>query len=129
MVRNEIRGVMLSVHCHQRLHTMSRLVILKPSVTLLLLLLAACAGPDYRDITDASIATTTGMVSAEAGPEGAMRYRDIPFAKPPVAARRWEAPETLLTPESQITPLPDMVMCPQPQSMAAGDAVGAALGS
>ena len=49
---------------------MSRLVIPNPSVTLLLLLLAACAGPDYRAITDASIATTTGVVSAEAGPEG-----------------------------------------------------------
>ena len=108
---------------------MSRLVIPNPSVTLLLLLLAACAGPDYRAITDASIATTTGMVSAEAGPEGAMRYRDIPFAKPPVAGRRWAAPETLHTPESQITLLPDMVMCPQPQSMASGGAVGAYLGS
>ena len=82
---------------------MSRLVIPNPSVTLLLLLLAACAGPDYRAITDASIATTTGVVSAEAGPEGAMRYRDIPFAKPPVAGRRWAAPETLHSPESQIT--------------------------
>ena len=108
---------------------MSRLVIPNPSVTLLLLLLAACAGPDYRAITDASIATTTGVVSAEAGPEGAMRYRDIPFAKPPVAGRRWAAPETLYTPERQIIPLPDMVMCPQPQSMASGGAVGAYLGA
>ena len=97
---------------------MSRLVTLNLSATVLLLLLAACAGPDYRAIPDASIATTSGMVSAEAGPEGAMRYRDIPFAKPPVAGRRWAAPETLHTPDSQITPLPDMVMCPQPQSMA-----------
>ena len=118
---------MLSVHCHSGFAP----CLVSPSQpisTLLLLLLAACAGPDYRAITDASIATTTGMVSAEAGPEGAMRYRDIPFAKPPVAGRRWAAPRRC-TVRSQITPLPDMVMCPQPQSMASGGAVGAYLGS
>ena len=58
-----------------------------------------------------------------------MIFRDIPFAQPPIEAGRWAAPRMLETPEQVISPKPEPVMCPQPQSMASGGAEGEYLGS
>ena len=90
---------------------------------------AACAAPDPEPGAGVSVATSTGLVSAEAGPEGSLVFRDIPFAKPPEGDGRWAAPVALNTPDRDITPKAEPVMCPQPQSMAAGGAEGDYLGS
>ena len=89
----------------------------------------ACTMPDPEPEKRISLSTSSGVVSAEAGPEGSLIFRDIPFAQPPEGARRWAAPVRLYTPEQVIPPKPEPVMCPQPQSMASGGAEGEYLGS
>ena len=76
-----------------------------------------------------SLGTSSGVVSAEAGPEGSLIFRDIPFAQPPEGAGRWAAPVGLDAPEQVITSKPEPAICPQPQSMASGGAEGEYLGS
>lgn len=82
--------------------------------------LAACVGSDHDTSTPVTVQTSTGKVIAESGAEGALVYRDIPFAKPPVGPLRWAAPQPMDTPEREIQALAAPVMCPQPQSMASG---------
>ncbi len=89
----------------------------------------ACTMPDPEPEKRISLSTSSGVVSAEAGPEGSLIFRDIPFAQPPEGARRWAAPVRLSTPEQVIPTKPEPVMCPQPQSMASGGAEGEYLGS
>ena len=89
----------------------------------------ACTMPDPEPEKRMSLSTSSGVVSAEAGPEGSLIFRDIPFAQPPEGARRWAAPVRLYTPEQVIPTKPEPVMCPQPQSMASGGAEGEYLGS
>lgn len=88
-----------------------------------------CTVPDADLGSDSLIATTSGMVSPELGPEGSIAYKDIPFAEPPEGDRRWAAPAPLTSPERVIAARSDPVMCPQPQSMASGGAEGDYLGS
>lgn len=90
---------------------------------------AACAVSDSPDAGHDGIPTTSGVVQGEAGPEGSVIYRDIPFAEPPEGERRWAAPVTRVSPDHQIAPFDEPVMCPQPQSMASGGADGDYLGS
>ena len=90
---------------------------------------AACTVPDPEPEVGLSVSTSSGVVSAEAGPEGSLIFRDIPFAQPPEGAGRWAAPGRLETPEQVVSPKPEPVMCPQPQSMASGGAEGDYLGS
>jgi para-nitrobenzyl esterase len=87
---------------------------------LLLLALAACAGSGQAPTGPIRIQTSSGTVSAEQVSEGALVYRDIPFAQPPVGSGRWAAPQPLETPERRIETRGTPVMCPQPQSMASG---------
>jgi len=89
----------------------------------------ACTMPDPESEKRISLSTSSGVVSAEAGPEGSLIFRDIPFAQPPEGARRWAAPVRLYAPEQVILTKPEPVMCPQPQSMASGGAEGEYLGS
>ena len=89
----------------------------------------ACTMPDPEPEKRISLSTSSGVVSAESGPEGSLIFRDIPFAQPPEGARRWAAPVELYTPEQMIPTKPEPVMCPQPQSMASGGAEGEYLGS
>ena len=89
----------------------------------------ACTMPDPEPEKRISLGTSSGVVSAESGPEGSLIFRDIPFAQPPQGARRWAAPVRLDTPEQMIPTKPEPVMCPQPQSMASGGAEGEYLGS
>ena len=98
-------------------------------VLLALLCCAACTVPDPEPEIDLSVSTSSGVVSAERGPEGSLIFRDIPFAQPPQGAGRWAAPVTLTAPDHDITPKAEPVMCPQPQSMASGGAEGDYLGS
>ena len=107
-----------------------------PSRLWLLLAVLCCAActvpdpePDLELEVGLSVSTSSGVVSPEAGPEGSLIFRDIPFAQPPEGAGRWAAPRRLETPEQVISSKPEPVMCPQPQSMAAGDAEGEYLGS
>ena len=90
---------------------------------------AACTVPDPEPDVGLSVSTSSGVVSAEAGPEGSLIFRDIPFAQPPEGAGRWAAPGRLETPEQVVSSKPEPVMCPQPQSMASGGAEGDYLGS
>ena len=90
---------------------------------------AACTMPDPEPEKRISLGTSSGVVSAEAGPEGSLIFRDIPFAQPPEGAGRWAAPVGLDTPERVITAKPEPAICPQPQSMASGGAEGEYLGS
>ena len=90
---------------------------------------AACTVPDPEPGTGISVSTSSGVVSAESGPEGSLIFRDIPFAQSPEGAGRWAAPGRLETPGQVISSKPEPVMCPQPQSMAAGSAEGEYLGS
>ena len=103
---------------------LSRLLVL-----LGVLFCAACAAPDPEPGTGISVSTSSGVVSAESGPEGSLIFRDIPFAQPPEGAARWAAPGRIETPEHVILSKPEPVMCPQPQSMASGSAEGEYLGS
>ena len=103
---------------------LSRLLVL-----LGVLFCAACAAPDPEPGTGISVSTSSGVVSAESGPEGSLIFRDIPFAQPPEGAGRWAAPGRLETPEQVISSKPEPVMCPQPQGMASGSAEGEYLGS
>ena len=90
---------------------------------------AACTMPDPESGSGMSVSTSSGVVSAESGPEGSLVFRDIPFAQPPEGAGRWAAPGRLETPEQVISSKPEPVMCPQPQGMASGSAEGEYLGS
>ena len=103
---------------------LSRLLVL-----LGVLCCAACTMPDPEPGSGMSVSTSSGVVSAESGPEGSLVFRDIPFAQPPEGAGRWAAPGRLETPEQVISSKPEPVMCPQPQSMASGSAEGEYLGS
>ena len=94
-----------------------------------LLCCTACTMPDPQLEKRMSLSTSSGLVFAEAGPEGSLIFRDIPYAQPPVGAGRWAAPVRLDTPEQMISTKPEPVMCPQPQSMASGGAEGEYLGS
>jgi len=98
-------------------------------VLLAVLCCAACTVPDPDPETGLSVSTSSGVVSAEAGPEGSLIFRDIPFAQPPEGTGRWAAPRRLEAPEQVISSKPEPVMCPQPQSMASGGAEGEYLGS
>lgn len=90
----------------------------------------ACSAPTPEEsLVSLAVATTSGVVSAEAGPEGSTIFRDIPFAKPPLGDGRWAAPVALETPDRTISPKTKPVMCPQPQSMASGGAEGDYIGS
>ena len=104
-------------------------VLLRLLIVLGILCCAACTIPDPEPGADVSVATSTGLVFAEAGPEGSSIFRDIPFAQPPEGDGRWAAPVALSAPDRDITPKAEPVMCPQPQSMAAGGAEGDYLGS
>jgi para-nitrobenzyl esterase len=77
---------------------------------------------------EGSVVTSSGRVKPEAGPEASVKYRDVPFAQPPVGEGRWSAPVSFDTPEHEIAPLQEPVMCPQPQSMTSGGAEGDYLG-
>ena len=90
---------------------------------------AACTMRDPEPEKRISLGTSSGVVSAEAGPEGSLIFRDIPFAQPPEGAGRWAAPVGLDAPEQVITSKPEPAICPQPQSMASGGAEGEYLGS
>ena len=98
-------------------------------VLLVVLCCAACAVPDPAPEMGASVSTSSGVVSAETGPEGSLIFRDIPYAQPPQGAGRWAAPVALTAPDHDITPKAEPVMCPQPQSMASGGVEGEYLGS
>ncbi len=85
------------------------------------LALTACIASDNEHSAPARVVqTSSGRVAAEPVAEGALAYRDIPYATPPVGPLRWAAPEPLDTPERDIQTLAAPVMCPQPQSMASG---------
>jgi para-nitrobenzyl esterase len=88
--------------------------------TLLALAFTGCVGADREATRSIAVQTSSGQVLAERVAEGALVYRDIPFAKPPIGPLRWAAPEPLENPEQAIRALPAPVMCPQPQSMASG---------
>ena len=90
----------------------------------LLLFSVACTVSDSPDTGHDGIRTTSGVAQGEAGPEGSVIYRDIPFAESPEGERRWAAPVTRVSPDHQIAPFDEPVMCPQPQSMASGGADG-----
>ena len=98
-------------------------------VLLVSLCCTACTVPDPESEAGISVATSTGVVSADAGPEGSLIFRDIPFAQPPEGEGRWAASVVLEAPDRVIAPKPEPVMCPQPQSMASGGADGEYLGS
>jgi para-nitrobenzyl esterase len=104
-------------------------VLSRVLVLLGVLCCAACTMPDPEPGSGMSVSTSSGVVSAESGPEGSLLFRDIPFAQPPEGAGRWAAPGRLETPEQIISSKPEPVMCPQPQSMASGSAEGEYLGS
>ena len=87
---------------------------------LLAVALPGCTGSSQVPATAITVQTSSGEVSAVIGGEGALVYRDIPFALPPKGQRRWAAPEPVETPERQIQTRKLPVMCPQPQSMASG---------
>ncbi len=90
----------------------------------------ACSAPTPEKAPAShTVSTTTGVVAAEVGPEDSVIYRDIPYAKPPRGDGRWAAPVALNTPDHDIEPKAEPVMCPQPQSMASGGAKGDYLGS
>ena len=98
-------------------------------VLFLPLFVMACTHSDNDFSISPSVATTSGSVAAEFGPEGSVIYRDIGYAIPPVDTLRWRAPATLNAPERSISPFADPVMCPQPQSMASGGIAGEYLGT
>jgi para-nitrobenzyl esterase len=104
-------------------------VLSRVLVLLGVLCCAACTMPDPEPGSGMSVSTSSGVVSAESGPEGSLLFRDIPFAQPPEGAGRWAAPGRIETPEQVISSKPEPVMCPQPQSMASGSAEGEYLGS
>ena len=91
---------------------------------LLAVALPGCTGSSQVPATAITVQTSSGEVSAVIGGEGALVYRDIPFALPPEGQRRWAAPEPVETPERQIQTRKLPVMCPQPQSMAPALTVG-----
>ena len=70
-------------------------VLNRLSVLLAVLFCAACTVPDPEPEMGLSVTTSSGVVSAEAGPEGSLIFRDIPFAQPPEGAGRWAAPGRL----------------------------------
>ena len=76
----------------------------------------ACTHSDHEVGSGPSVATTSGSVVAELGPEGSVIYRDIGYAAAPVDTLRWRAPATLNTPERAISAFADPVMCPQPRA-------------
>jgi len=83
---------------------LSRLLVL-----LGVLCCAACTMPDPEPGSGMSVSTSSGVVSAESGPEGSLVFRDIPFAQPPEGAGRWAAPGRLETPEQVISSKPEPV--------------------
>ena len=104
-------------------------VLSRLSVLMGVLCCTACTVPDPEPESGISVSTSSGVVRAESGPERSLIFRDIPFAQPPEGAGRWAAPGRLETPEHLISSKREPVMCPQPQSMAAGSAEGEYLGS
>ena len=63
------------------------------------LALTACIASDNEHSAPAIVVqTSSGRVAAEPVAEGALAYRDIPYATPPVGPLRWAAPEPLDTP-------------------------------
>ncbi len=101
----------------------------RAAVGFLFLFLVACKLPEQFIGPSLAVKTTSGHVVADSGPEGSMVYRDVAYAQPPIAERRWAPPSPLKTPDRRITTFSEPVMCPQPQSMASGDVVGEYLGS
>ncbi|MBM14131.1 MAG: carboxylesterase [Halieaceae bacterium] len=99
------------------------------AVGFLFLFLVACKLPEQFIGPSLAVETTSGHVVGDSGPEGSMVYRDVAYAQPPIAERRWAPPSPLKTPDRRITTFSEPVMCPQPQSMASGDVVGEYLGS
>jgi len=91
--------------------------------------LLSCSAQDHPAVSDGAasdptIRTTSGTVSATAGPEGAHVFRDIPFALPPNGDRRWQAPVEFERADAVVEPFAEPVMCPQPQSQASGQNEG-----
>ncbi len=101
----------------------------RAAVGFLFLFLVACKLPEQFIGPSLAVETTSGHVVGDSGPEGSMVYRDVAYAQPPIAERRWAPPSPLKTPDRRITTFSEPVMCPQPQSMASGDVVGEYLGS
>ena len=66
--------------------------------TLLALAFTGCVGADREATRPIAVQTSSGQVLAERVTEGALVYRDIPFAKPPIGPLRWAAPEPLENP-------------------------------
>jgi len=92
--------------------------------------LASCStGVPETVGTAAGVQTSSGIVMGASGPEQTLVFKDIPFAKPPVGEGRWSAPQPIHQPDAVILPKSEMVMCPQPQSMASGTDGGDYLGS
>ena len=58
------------------------------------------------------IVTTTGVVQAVEGGFATHKFYDIPYAKPPVGALRWRAPEPLPASDSLLPRLDPELMCP-----------------
>ena len=111
------------------IHTMYRTPLHLLPLLSLMFFSSACTVSDPPVTRIGVIGTTSGLVEGELGPEGSVIYRDIPFAEPPEGDRRWAAPVTRMSPDHQITPFDEPVMCPQPQSYASGGAAGNYLGS
>ena len=66
------------------------------------------------------IVTTTGAVQAVEGGFATHKFYDIPYAKPPVGALRWRAPEPLPASDSLLPRLDPELMCPQEASEVSG---------
>jgi para-nitrobenzyl esterase len=90
------------------------------------LLTALCAGfllscsSSERFAETPPIVTTTGAVQAVQGGFATHKFYDIPYAKAPVGALRWRAPQPLPASDSLLPRLDAELMCPQEASEVSG---------
>ena len=88
----------------------------RTAVLFLPLFAIACTHSDHEVGSGPSVATTSGSVVAELGPEGSVIYRDIGYAAAPVDTLRWRAPATLNTPERAFQLLPILSCAHSPRA-------------
>ncbi|EED33398.1 fatty acyl-CoA hydrolase, medium chain (Thioesterase B) [gamma proteobacterium NOR5-3] len=103
---------------------MKSLVLVCLSATLI-----ACSVPPAQELAETLVATEGGRVVGFASEHPVVRWLDIPYAQPPVAQRRWRAPQRLAASAEKLTAAESPVLCPQEAGETSGIVTGGIIGS
>ncbi|EAQ96043.1 carboxylesterase/lipase family protein [Congregibacter litoralis] len=77
-------------------------------------LFLGCSAPPAQELADTLIFTESGQVVGVSSEHPVVRWRDIPYARPPVAELRWRAPQPLVgAAQERIAPSESDILCPQ----------------